>query len=271
MHGRGSFPVVWFGLTSLLAIVVMVYPGLVGIPRVMSNEANPDVLVNVEGVQWTWLVSYPNEHIDSTGEIVLPIDSTVRFDITSRDVLHSFWIPSFLLKIDAVPGMTTKMSLKPTKTGSYQVDPNLRVQCAELCGLSHSKMMVPVRVVSRDEYDAWVQKQSDGPEAEQTPTGPVKEITIIAKGIKFDQDTITVASGSSIKLTVDNQDGGIPHNIAFYTSKDAATSGEAPLAKTKIENGPKQQTLVFNAPAAGTYFFRCDVHPTTMTGTFIVQ
>jgi heme/copper-type cytochrome/quinol oxidase subunit 2 len=229
------------------------------------------VLVKVEGVQWTWLVSYPNAHIDSAREIVLPVDSTVRFDITSRDVLHSFWIPSFLLKIDAVPGMTTTMSLKPSKIGSYDTDPNLRVQCAELCGLSHSRMRIPVRVVTRQEYDDWVQKQTGGPAAQQTPTGPVKEISLIAKNIKFDQATLTVPAGSSVKLTVDNQDVAIPHNIAIYTSQEAATGGEAPIAATKIENGPAQQTIVFNAPEAGSYYFRCDVHPTAMTGTFIVQ
>jgi len=271
MHGRGSFPFVWLVLTSCLAIVVMVYPGLVGIPRVMGKEDKPEVLVKVEGVQWTWFVSYPNAQIDSASEIVLPVDSTVRFDITSRDVLHSFWIPSFLLKIDAVPGMTTTMSLKPTKIGSYATDPNLRAQCAELCGLSHSRMRVPVRVVTRQEYDEWVQKQTGGPTAQETPTGPLKEISLIAKNIKFDQDTLTVPAGSSVKLTVDNQDASITHNFALYTSKEAAAGGESAIAKTKFELGPVQQTLVFNAPEAGSYFFRCDVHPTTMTGTFIVQ
>jgi len=271
MHGRGKFPFVWLGITSSLAIVVMVYPGLIGIPRVMGGEDKPDVLVKVEGVQWTWLVSYPDEQIEGAREIVLPVDATVRFDITSRDVLHSFWIPAFLMKIDAVPGMTTTMSLKPTKLGSYDTDPNLRAQCAELCGLSHSRMRIAVRVVTREEYDQWVQKQRGGPAAQQTPAGPVTELALIARNIKFDQPTLTVPAGGSVKLTFDNQDASVPHNIAIYTSREAATGGEAPITATKIENGPVQQTLTFNAPAPGSYFFRCDVHPTAMTGTLIVQ
>ena len=271
MHGRGAAPWVWVGLTSCLAAVVMVYPGLIGIPRVVRQTSNPDVLVKVEGVQWTWLVSYPNEGIDGAREVVLPVDSTVRFDITSRDVLHSFWVPSFLLKIDAVPGLTTRLSLKPTKIGSYDADPNLRVQCAQLCGLSHSKMQMPVRVVSRADYDAWVKEQTGAPSADVTPTGPVTELAIIAKNLKWSTDTLSAPAGSTVKLNIDNQDNAIPHNFSLYASQQAALSGEKPLATTKIQSGPVQEEALFNSPAAGSYFFRCDVHPTAMTGTFVVQ
>ena len=271
MMGRGAAPLVWFGATSCLAIIVMVYPGLIELPKVMHQSSKPDVLVNVKGVQWTWLVSYPNENIDGAREVVLPVDSTVRFDITSGDVLHSFWIPSFLLKIDAVPGLTTKLTLKPTEIGSYDTDPNLRVQCAQLCGLSHSRMKLPVRVVSRADYDAWVKEQTGAAGANVTPTGPITELTIVAKNLKWDQATLTVPTGSSVKLTVDNQDNAIPHNFSLYASQQAATSGEKAIAGTKPTAGVVQESLLFNAPAAGTYFFRCDVHPTTMTGTFVVQ
>ncbi|TAK56630.1 MAG: hypothetical protein EPO22_13400 [Dehalococcoidia bacterium] len=271
MMGRGAAPIVWFGATSCLAIIVMVYPGLIDLPKVLHQSNNPDVLVKVDGIQWTWLVSYPNESIDGAREVVLPVDSTVKFEITSRDVLHGFWIPSFLLKVDAVPGITTKLTLKPTEIGSYDTDPNLRVQCSQLCGLSHSRMMLPVRVVSREDYDKWVQEQTGAAGANVTPTGPVQELTIVAKSLKWDQATLTVAAGSTVKLTIDNQDNAIPHNFSLYASEDAAKSGEKAIAGTKPTAGVVQEELLFNAPPAGTYFFRCDVHPTTMTGTFVVQ
>ncbi len=267
--GRGAAPLVWFGATSCLAIVVMVYPGLVELPKVLHQSNQPDVLVKVEGIQWTWLVSYPNENIDGAREVVLPVDSTVRFEITSRDVLHGFWIPSFLLKVDAVPGLTTKLTLKPTEIGSYDTDPNLRVQCSQLCGLSHSRMKLPVRVVSRADYDAWVKEQTGA--ASVTPTGPITALTLTAKNLKWDTATLTVPAGSSVQLTVDNQDNAISHNFSLYKSQQAATSGEKAIAGTNPTAGPVQESLLFNSPAAGTYFFRCDVHPTTMTGTFVVQ
>ncbi len=271
LHGRGAAPLVWFGATSCLAAAVMIYPGLIELPGVLHESTKPDVVVKVEGIQWTWLVSYPNENIDGAREVVLPVDQTVKFEITSRDVLHGFWVPSFLLKVDAVPGLTTKLTLKPTEIGSYDTDPNLRVQCSQLCGLSHSRMMLPVRVVSREDYDAWVKDQTGTPGANVTPTGPVTELKIVAKSLKWDQATLTAPAGSTVKLTVDNQDSAIPHNFSLYSSQQAATSGEKAIAGTKPTAGVVQEELLFNAPAAGTYFYRCDVHPTTMTGTFVVQ
>ncbi len=269
IQGRGAAPLMWFGATSCLAIAVMVYPGLIELPKILHQSNNPDVLVKVDGIQWTWLVSYPNENIEGAREVVLPVDSTVKFEITSKDVLHGFWIPSFLLKVDAVPGLTTKLTLKPTKIGSYDADPNLRVQCSQLCGLSHSRMRLPVRVVSRADYDAWVQSQTAA--AQVTPTGPITEVKLTARNLKWDQSTITVPAGSSVSLTVDNQDTAISHNFSLYASQAAATGGEKPLAGTNPTPGPVQEKLLFNSPAAGTYYFRCDVHPTTMTGTFVVQ
>lgn len=269
MMGHGAVPIVWLTATSCLAFLVMVYPGLWNLPKVLKQSNNPDVLVKVEGIQWAWLVSYPNENIDSAREVVLPVNSTVRFDITSRDVLHGFWIPSFMIKVDAVPGLTTRLTLKPTMIGTYDADPNLRVQCSQLCGLSHSRMRLPVRVVSQADYETWVAQQTAS--ANVTPTGPIKQVTITAHNLKWDTSTITVPAGSSIQLTVDNTDNAIPHNFSLYTDEAAATKGARPLAGTKPTAGPVQEHTLFNAPAAGTYYFRCDVHPTTMTGTFVVQ
>ncbi|OGO50502.1 MAG: cytochrome c oxidase subunit II [Chloroflexi bacterium RBG_16_68_14] len=165
LQGRGSIPLAWFVITSALTLAIAIYPGLVSIPNIFGDEPNPDLVVEVEGMQWTWFVSYPQHDVARVSELVLPVDRTVRFNITSRDVLHSFWIPGFLMKIDAVPGRTTTISLKPTKTGSYQTDPNLRVQCAELCGLFHSKMRIPVSVVSDEEFAAWLEEQAGAADA----------------------------------------------------------------------------------------------------------
>ncbi|MCS7295733.1 MAG: cytochrome c oxidase subunit II, partial [Dehalococcoidia bacterium] len=74
------------------------------------------------------------------------------------DVVHSFWIPAFRMKIDAIPGRTTYMVVRPVVTGSFDDDQAFRVQCAELCGLDHAKMWLPVRVVEREEFEAWVQQ-----------------------------------------------------------------------------------------------------------------
>lgn len=270
LQGRGPVPAVWLIATTALAAVTMVY-GVIEIPKVLGREVHPDIEVNVEGIQWTWLVSYPGFNATAR-EIVLPVGRTVKFNVTSRDVLHSFWIPAFYMKVDAVPGLITEVSLKPTSTGSFQADPNLRLQCAELCGTSHATMRIPVRVVTQAEFDEWLAGQArPEPTPGGTPAGPVTELTIIAKKVAWNLSTPSAKAGSTVKLTIDNQDNGIVHNWALYTSEDAADAGEAALASTGLEAGPIQQQLTFTVPPAGEYFYRCDVHPTTMTGKLISE
>ena len=96
----------------------------------------------------------------------------------------------------------------------------------------------------------------------------VVTINLTAKNIAFNTDKITVPAGSHITVIFNNQDSGIPHNFAVYTDSSAQT----PVFIGQIITGPATITYTFDAPTQpGTYFFRCDVHPTQMTGQFIVQ
>jgi|CXWL01.1.fsa_nt_gi cytochrome c oxidase subunit 2 len=270
IEGRGFAPAAWLVVTSVLAGVTMVV-GLAALPKVMAHEHHPDVRVKLDGVQWTWLVSYPDDNVTSR-EIVIPVDRIVNFEITSNDVLHSFWIPGLAAKIDAVPGITTEVSLRATRVDSYATNPMLRAQCAELCGLSHARMWVPVRVVTQEEFEAWLAEEATAPPAPAgTPAAGAQHIAIVAKNVRFDLDTITIRADAPVHLTVDNQDGGVTHNWALYENEDAAEGGEDAIASTPLENGPLVQELTFTAPVEGTYFYRCDVHPTTMTGTLVAE
>ncbi|MBX6771265.1 MAG: cytochrome c oxidase subunit II [Chloroflexi bacterium] len=165
--GRGFVPATWFIVTAALAVTIMIYPGLVNLPTVVEAYTQPDLVVQVGSMQWAWTVTYPQYGITTRSELVLPVDRKIRFDITSADVVHSFWIPAFYMRIDAVPGMTTSVSLRPTRIGSYAEDPNLRLQCSQLCGLGHALMTMPVRVVSQADFDAWVHQQ-----AHSAPSSP---------------------------------------------------------------------------------------------------
>src|SRR5664280_797040 len=101
-----------------------------------------------------------------------------------------------------------------------------------------------------------------------SPSTGGNNITVTAAGMAFDTNSITVSAGAHVTITFQNKDGGIPHNMAFYTSA-AATTVIYQGART---TGVSAVTYTFDAPTTpGTYFFRCDVHPTTMTGSFIVQ
>jgi len=107
------------------------------------------------------------------------------------------------------------------------------------------------------------------PMATTAPSTQTVDISAVPR-IKFDKDTITVKAGSQVTLTFTNNDTGMPHNWAAYTDSTAATP--IPGAATEVCTGPCKKEITFTAPdQPGDYFFRCDVHPTIMTGTLVVQ
>ena len=158
--GRGAFPKLWLGASAGLTLLVMIYPGLITLDDVIHKHKDPDLVIEVEARQWTWLMAYPEQGLKNQTEIVIPVDKKVTFNITSIDVVHSFWVPAFLMKVDAIPGHTTVISLVAIEEGDYADEPLYRLQCAELCGLSHANMRVPVRVVSDAEFEDWVNQKS---------------------------------------------------------------------------------------------------------------
>ncbi|GMQ94750.1 MAG: hypothetical protein BMS9Abin12_2256 [Acidimicrobiia bacterium] len=153
-HDNKVLVTTWLVLTSALAIYVLINPGFIGLAAI-RGEPSSDYVIEMEAAQFFWTVTYPNG-ATALDELVIPAEKRVRYDITSKDVLHSFWIPAFRVKIDAVPGLTTNVYATATAEGTTEDDINLRVQCAELCGAGHATMMLPLRVVSEAEWNQYV-------------------------------------------------------------------------------------------------------------------
>jgi plastocyanin len=109
------------------------------------------------------------------------------------------------------------------------------------------------------------QPTSSGPQPTAQPGTSV--VHIAAKNVKFDQSTITVATGQPVQIVFDNQDPGVLHNVSVYTNKSASQA----IFQGEITTGVVEKTYEFKAPIPGTYYFRCDVHPDQMNGTFIVK
>ena len=131
---------VWVTIPFIMVTALAVY-GWVVLDDIEAKK--PDTLVvNVTGEQFAWSFEYPAEKVKSN-RLVLPKDRPVEFRIKTKDVLHDFWVPEFRLKSDAVPGITTKIRLTPSRLGKYDV------VCAELCGIGHSTMRQDVEVVHR--------------------------------------------------------------------------------------------------------------------------
>jgi cytochrome c oxidase subunit 2 len=118
-------------------------------PQERSQPA--DLVVNVAGMQFAWIFTYPDTGVTS-GELHVPIGKDVQLNISATDVIHSFWVPQFRLKQDAIPGQPTELRFVATKTGEYPV------VCAELCGGYHGAMRSQVIVYTPEDYDRWLEE-----------------------------------------------------------------------------------------------------------------
>jgi cytochrome c oxidase subunit II len=133
------------------------------IAAIEQPTENPDVVIQVIGKQWSWDFNYVDANVYDSGiqaqfdgqtgvpetlpALYLPVGKTVQIDLSSRDVIHSFWVIDFLYKKDMFPGKTNHMYFTPQVEGTYMG------KCAELCGEYHSMMLFQVKVVSQAEYD----------------------------------------------------------------------------------------------------------------------
>jgi cytochrome c oxidase subunit II len=138
---------------------------------IAATDKKPDLTVNVVGKQWAWDFNYldanvydTSAQVELTGKPVpesqiptlyLPVNKRVEFVLDARDVIHSFWIPAFLYKLDMLPGVTNRFQVVPQRQGTFQG------KCAELCGEYHSEMLFNVKVVPQAEYDAHMQQLRD--------------------------------------------------------------------------------------------------------------
>lgn len=132
----------------------------VGTALFASNAApaplDDTLLVQVSGEQWWWRVRYvppSGEPFELANELRLPVGERVVLELSSPDVVHSFWVPSLGGKMDMIPGRVTRTVLEPTKTGVF------RGACAEYCGTSHALMSFVVVVTQAEEYAAWEERQ----------------------------------------------------------------------------------------------------------------
>ncbi len=153
IHGNTRLEIIW----TLIPVVIVL--GLAGYSWAVLDDieqTDADAIhINAYAQQFTWTFGYPDDGNKWTeGEFHVPVDQQVVFDLQAQDVLHSFWVPEWRIKKDAVPGLSTDVVVTPDKEGTYQL------VCAELCGIGHTTMRAIVVVESREKYEAWLKKQS---------------------------------------------------------------------------------------------------------------
>lgn len=154
---RAGWVWVWLTISASLTVSFILQPGVTGLTKIWKTQGASDALtIEVTARQWEWRFSYPELGVTDATTLMLPVDRPVDLVITSDDVIHSFWVPALRIKKDAIPGETRHLFLTPDRLLASEEDPMMRVQCAELCGIGHARMRTDARIVSVEDFEAWV-------------------------------------------------------------------------------------------------------------------
>jgi cytochrome c oxidase subunit II len=171
IHGHTGIEIIWTAVPAILVTAISVISGIV---LVQNDRAGKNPLhVNVVGRQFSWTFQYPDSDNLTSARLYLPVDRSTELSLTALDVIHSFWVPEFGQKQDALPGQETKLVITPTKLGTYPVI------CTELCGLGHAIMRTSAVVLEPADFDAWLKKQK---EALNGPPGQAGKTVFTANG-----------------------------------------------------------------------------------------
>ncbi len=159
IHGNIPLEVTWTVVPTILVLVMFWY-GWVGY-KYMTEAPEDSMVVEVTGQMWKWSFKYPNGL--QTDTLYVPVNRDVRCNLNSLDVNHSFFIPAFRVKKDAIPNKHNYIWFNSSEIGSYNI------ACAEYCGLNHWNMYTKVVVMPEDKFNTWLKnKGKNGSESNQT-------------------------------------------------------------------------------------------------------
>jgi cytochrome c oxidase subunit II len=204
-HENTTVELLWTIIPSII-LVVIAWP-VTKVVIAQKDTSAPDITIKVTGYQWKWgydyikgegegisfvsMLSTPREQIENKApkgehyllevdnEMVVPVGKKIRVITTAADVIHSWWVPAFGAKQDAIPGFLRDLWFRPEVTGTF------RSQCVELCGKEHGFMPIVVRVVSAEDYSKWVGEQQKLAAAQQDdPAKKWEQADIVARGEK---------------------------------------------------------------------------------------
>ncbi|MFM7763478.1 MAG: cytochrome c oxidase subunit II [Acidimicrobiaceae bacterium] len=157
-HGKPALEITLTVIPALILAVVSVFT--FGAIFKLAKTDDTEMIINVTGQQWWWEYDYPVQNefgitqpIITSGQLVMPVGTKVLLRETSRDVIHSYWIPALNGKRDAVPGRIHTLRLEADKPGIYAG------QCTEFCGLSHANMRMEAVALSKEDFAKWVANQ----------------------------------------------------------------------------------------------------------------
>jgi cytochrome c oxidase subunit 2 len=155
IHGNTRFEIAWTILPAL--IVVSLFVMTVQTQQQLDTKSGDPITVKVIGHQWWWEFQYPDYNIKTGTDLIIPVGAVVNLEITSGDVIHSFWVPQLNGKTDAIPNHINTSWIEAGQAGTYVG------QCAELCGVSHANMRIVVIAKAQADFDQWIKEQQAPP------------------------------------------------------------------------------------------------------------
>jgi cytochrome c oxidase subunit II len=171
---------IWLGGLALPVVVLSVIAGwsLTGLAALADPPEPETVTIEVIGHRWWWEIHYPDQGFATANEMRVPVGSAVRVELSSRDVIHTFWVPELHGKVDMTPGETRDVWIQAERPGIY------RGICAEFCGLQHARMHFNVVAMEPDRFDAWVEDR------QQPPEPPTDELAVQGQEVFLDNSCV---------------------------------------------------------------------------------
>ncbi len=289
-HGNNVAELAWTIIPTIIVAFLFVISWQT-LNQVDTVSASPQTKIRAVAGQFQWQFDYladDGKTVEYTqnlasgegGGLYVPAGRDIQLSLTSKDVIHAFYVPQFLFKRDVVPGRVNMFDFKVDAADAGQT---FRGQCAELCGTGHRIMLFEVHALSPSDFDAWLAdaiatanatpapapSAEPGASGQPAPSGgqaagPTLQVS--AANIAYEQSSLEAPANTPFSIEFDNKDAGVPHNVAIH--KDSAGGQE--VFKGDIFNGPDKRTYSVPALPAGTYAFVCSVHP-NMTGTLTVK
>jgi cytochrome c oxidase subunit II len=173
VHGHTGLEIVWTAVPAVLVTAISIVSAVVlakneHVPHAAAGVARDPLkplVVDVTAQQFAWLFKYPGFKNATSSTLRVPVGTTVQLHLRALDVIHSFWVPEFGQKQDAVPGLVTKLVITPKRLGTYPVI------CTELCGLGHALMRSQAEVMTTAKFKRWAGSQSTGATGGGAPSG----------------------------------------------------------------------------------------------------
>lgn len=234
--GRGLLGLILGGGVAAPFVVALALTtwGLM-VDRTVLAAGEDDLVIEVTGHRWWWEVHYPDYEFTTANEIYIPVGRAVRIQLTSVDVIHSFWVPALGGKADLVPGRTNQVFIEADHAGRY------RGQCAEYCGIQHAQMRVFVVALAPEQFDEWA-------EAQRAPAADPED----EEAFELGRETFLTA-GCAGCHSVRGHEGAVGSggpDLTHLQSRETIAAGTLPNTRDDLEKwirdpqGPKPGALM---------------------------